>query len=131
VVACCDDLTCDIYICAKCEQADSFPKQVPVDEGDERKARDLCSRHVPIRFYSLQDEEFMRARIVGLIRTVRSERDAELPSWKDKPDVEGWWFDAIKRAWSNVALRHLKYDTLDESRWFGPIVITPDGGRKA
>jgi hypothetical protein len=121
---------------------DPTPPPVPVGEGDERRARDYRAL-----LKILLDERDLGSAVVALadfVAAVRSERDAELPRWKDRPDRDGWWLQAgraTKSRWVHLkwfgvrgldatALSPSPYSPLDSDRWFGPIVITPDGGRK-
>src|SRR6188768_3991701 len=105
------------------------PPPVPVDEGDERKARDYRAL-----LKILLDERDLGSAVVALadfVAAVRSERDAELPGWKDRPDALGLWVCLLRAGGTFVVMCEHSFDVHvgPGDRWFGPVVITPDGGR--
>jgi hypothetical protein len=140
--------------------SDPTPPPVPVDEGDERK-RDRTIRKLyawRAEFLDVEDTgrnltptqeaalDTLNEAIDSLetaerrIKAVRSERDAELPGWKDAPDRPGYWlldrcdgerdwFSVVRNTDGTLCLGRIG-TPLPSDRWFGPVIITPDGGRK-
>jgi hypothetical protein len=86
----------------------------------------LAHRGVPVSRAMALRNVFEAGYAAGV--AVRSERDAELPGWKDRPDRIGLW---VHYGSTGLKLTHLEtareVECMPEGRWFGPIAITTDG----